>query len=326
MTTKRMRLEAAIANEIADRHPVALWRHFPVDDQVAESLAEATAQFQREYDFDLIKVTPASSFCIRDWGVEDQWNGAIEGTRDYTRRVVLQPKEWAELPPLDPKEGYLGEQLRCLTLLREKVGQDVPIIQTIFNPLAQAKNLAGQENLTEHLHKEPECVLTGLETITRSTIEFVGAALGCGIDGIFYAIQHASYRYFDRESYRVFGENFDQRILETIRGCWLNVLHLHGESLHFELAKRYPVQVVNWHDRTTWPNLEEGKRMIKTAVCGGIQRETMFLGNPDTVVSQARQAIGQLKGGGLILGTGCVVFALTPRANLRAARDAVDFA
>ncbi len=68
-------------NPALDRPPVALWRHFPVDDQSPEGLAAAVLDFQSRYDFDLVKVTPASSFCLKDWGVDDVWEGSPEGTR-----------------------------------------------------------------------------------------------------------------------------------------------------------------------------------------------------------------------------------------------------
>ena len=65
--TARERLQACIKNDPAlDRSPVALWRHFPVDDQRPETLAAATLDFQHHYNFDLVKVTPASSFAIKD--------------------------------------------------------------------------------------------------------------------------------------------------------------------------------------------------------------------------------------------------------------------
>jgi len=54
--------------------------------------------------------------------------------------------------------------------------------------------------------------------------------------GIFYAIQHASFRFFDPAGYARFGEPFDQRILDVVRGMGINLLHLHGESILFELA------------------------------------------------------------------------------------------
>ena len=326
MTTKRERLEAAIAGDIADRPPVALWRHFPVDDQDPSTLAEASAEFQSLYDFDFIKVTPASSFCLRDWGVEDDWRGNPEGTREYSRRVIDDSDDWLLLSILDPESGSLAHQLRCLELIREQVGQDVPIIQTIFSPLAQAKNLAGQDKMLGHLNRDPEKVQAGLETITKSTIAFVAAAQSRGIDGIFYAIQHASFDIFDRQGYAKYGEIYDQRIIDAASDLWLNVLHLHGDSLMFDLAEIYPVHIVNWHDRETLPDLAAGKRRINAAVCGGISRETLSLGNPETVRIEAAEAIESLNGQGLILGTGCVVPVIAPRANLKAVRACVDFA
>ncbi len=77
-------------------------------------------------------------------------------------------------------------------------------MQTIFSPLAQAKNLAGGDLLIDHLHRAPEMVLKGLETIAASTVAFVEAAVEHEPDGIFYAIQHASFRYFDYASYARF--------------------------------------------------------------------------------------------------------------------------
>src|SRR5665811_813421 len=112
--THRQRLEKVISGQKPDRIPVALWRHFPVDDQSPERLAAATASFQKTFDFDLIKVTPSSSFCLKDWGVDDAWKGDPEGTRSYTRFVIHEPEDWYRLPVLSPDRGYLAQQLTCL--------------------------------------------------------------------------------------------------------------------------------------------------------------------------------------------------------------------
>ena len=74
-------MEACLSGQKLDRPPIALWRHFPVDDQSPQRLAAATLQWQKTYDWDLVKVTPASSFALKDWGAEDQWRGDGEGTR-----------------------------------------------------------------------------------------------------------------------------------------------------------------------------------------------------------------------------------------------------
>ena len=326
MTSKRERLEAAIAKDVADRPPLALWRHFPVDDQMPEALAESTTLYQERYDFDFVKVTPASSFCLLDWGIEDAWNGNPEGTREYTRRVIDEPSGWLELEVLDPQQGALGKQLRALELLREGFGEAQPMIQTIFSPLSQAKNLAGQDRLFEHIHRDPKAVLTGLETITKTTINFIEAMKDRGVDGIFYAVQHGSYRMFDTENYRQYGEVFDLRILEAADIYWLNVLHLHGEAIMFDLAERYPVQIVNWHDREVSPSLADGALRIPGAVCGGIRRMTMVCGDPDQVQEEATGALASLDNRGVVLGTGCVVPVHAPHTNVEAARAAVNCA
>ncbi len=64
----RKRLEICLAGEKPDRPPVALWRHFPVDDQTPEGLAAAIVRFQREYDFDLVKGNPDFIFLFEGLG------------------------------------------------------------------------------------------------------------------------------------------------------------------------------------------------------------------------------------------------------------------
>lgn len=320
---KRERLEATIHGQPADRAPVALWRHFPGDDRQPEDLASATVAFQRRWDFDFVKVTPASSFCIADWGAEDRWLGNVEGTRDYTRRPVRTPEDWRVLKRLDPQSGHLGDQVRCLALVRTEL-PDTPIIQTIFNPLAQAKNLAGP-SLISMLRSHPDAVKDGLETITETTIDFIYEAVAAGIDGIFYAVQHASRQVMSESEYREFGAAFDRRLMAAIGNLWLNVLHLHGEDIYFDLFTDYPVQVWNWHDRETSPDLRSALDNVPGALCGGIARDaTMLRGTPDAVRAEAADALRQTGGKRLIIGTGCVTMIPSPEANLRAARRAVE--
>jgi uroporphyrinogen decarboxylase len=215
--------------------------------------------------------------------------------------------------------------LTCLELVTDKLGTDVPVIQTIFNPLSQAKNLAGGNHLITHLRKYPAAVHEGLRIITKSTIHFIEAASKTGIAGIFYALQHASYALLTEEEYREFGRAYDLEILETIGDLWLNMLHLHGEEVMFNLIADYPVQVINWHDRDTAPSLEEAKQHFRGVVCGGLQREdTMVLGTPERVTAEATDAILVTGGERFILGTGCVLPTIAPRANILAARRSVE--
>ena len=321
----RARLESCIAADRLDRPPVALWRHFPVDDQSPGNLAAATVDFQKAYDFDLVKVTPASSFCVKDWGVDDEWRGATEGTRDYKIRAIREIEDWSKLTALNPRKGCLGGQLECLQMIVDGLDPDVPVLQTIFSPLSQAKNLVGKEKLLVHLRQNPDALHAGLRSITESTRSFIQAAVQTGISGVFYAIQHAQLGLMSEAEYSEFGKAYDLQILEATSNLWLNILHLHGEDVMFDLVADYPVQVINWHDRDTEPSLQAGKRRFSGTVCGGLQREhTIVLGTPTQVIAEAQDAYQATEGKRFILGTGCVVPVIAPRANIMAARQSVD--
>jgi len=322
---KRERLQATLSGQTVDRVAVALWRHFPVDDQDPARLAAATVEWQQQYDFDLVKVTPASSFCLKDWGADDKWTGNPEGTRDYTNRIVRRPDDWAALKVLDPQQGHLGEQLKALGLIRSGLGEGTPFIQTVFSPLSQARNLVGAAELPVHVRQHPQALKAALEVITETTVHFVQAARATGIDGIFYALQMATTRIFSEAEYREFGEPYDRRVLAAANGLWLNLAHLHGEDVMFELAAGYGTPVTNWHDTETPPTLAEGLKKVRGAVCGGLRQwETMVRGTPEQVQAEAEAAFEQTGGRRLILGTGCVTPTTAPRANLRAAREAVE--
>ncbi len=328
--THRQRLQACLTDDSAlDRPPVALWRHFPVDDQDPETLAAATLDFQNHYDFDLVKVTPASSFSIKDWGAEDVWEGHPEGTRRYTRQVITKPLDWEKLPVLSPSSPHLAHQLTCLRTIRKGLNSETPLLQTIFSPLAQAKNLAGGERLLVHLRLHPEAVLKGLDTIARTTRGFVEACLDVGLDGVFYAVQHMQAGLLTLEEYRTFGLPNDLTSLEPAKSMWCNLLHLHGLNVYFDLVTEsiFPdglFPIINWHDRETSPSLSEASKNYRGAVCGGISQKTIVLGDQSEVQKEARDAIVQTGGRRFILGTGCVVPVIAPHGNLVTARRTVE--
>jgi uroporphyrinogen decarboxylase len=325
MPSHRQRLEACLSGQSLDRPPIALWRHFPVDDQSPETLAAATLNWQKIYDWDLVKVTPASSFCLKDWGMQDAWKGHTEGTREYGTRVISGPKAWSRLKVLDPDAPHLAAQLKCLALIRKELPRETPLVQTIFSPMSQAKNLVGGSELLVHARQHSEALKRGLEIIAESTRRFIKAAIDqAGIDGIFYAVQHAQAQLLTESEFLEFGGAFDLPVLESSKSLWLNVLHLHGENVYFDAVIDYPVQVINWHDRDTDPALREGLGRFQGALCGGLSRDTMVYGNAAAVQSEAADAIGQTDGRRLLLGTGCVVPVIAPHGNLLAARNSVE--
>jgi uroporphyrinogen decarboxylase len=320
----RERLEKCIAGETVSQPPVALWRHFPVDDQSPDRLAAAITNYQKTFDFDLIKITPASSYCLRDWGLNDTWSGNPEGTRVYSTPIIQQPEDWNHLKVLDPKRGFLGNQLKTLGSIIREFSLNTPILQTIFNPMAQAKNLAGQPGLLSMMRDSPQALHEGLKIITESTIRFIEEASSLGLDGIFLAVQHAQSSLLTENQFDEFCSSYDLELLKAASSLWVNMVHIHGEEIHFDRVARYPAQVLNWHDKHTPPNLLDARKTFDRVICGGLRRvESLVLGTPETIQSEAFEAIHDSEGKKFILGTGCVVPITAPFGNIVAVRNSV---
>ena len=322
--SKRKRLEATIAGELPDRPPIAIWRHWPGDDQRADSLAAAHLKWQIDYDWDLIKVSPASSFAISDWGVKDRWVGSIEGTREYTHRAVNEPGDWESLRPLDPNKGMLATQLETLRMVVSAAGESIPVVGTIFSPLAQAKNIAGPEKILSHMRSHPASFHRGLETILASTLRYLDEARKTGISGMFYAVQQARYPLMNHEEFAAFGRAYDLRLLADMQDLWLNMTHIHGTDIMFDSVADYPVQFVNWHDRETSVSIAEGLKQIPGAASGGVSRWSLHQESPERALAEASEAVSATSGRRLMLGTGCVAMITSPTSNIRALREAVD--
>lgn len=325
MVTHRERIQTCLQNEHTDRTPIAMWRHFPNEDQNPESLAKATLNFQNTYDFDIVKVTPASSFAVKDWGVEDEWQPNTEGSRTYTKHVIKTPQDWETLKPLDPfNSPHLSGQLACLRLIKQNLAPETPLIQTIFNPMSQARHLAGNALLLEHIQKYPEAVTKGLDTISKTTQKFIEAVCDIGVDGIFYAIQHAQGSIISLDDYKSIALPFDHETLSPAQDLWCNMLHLHGKDIYFSLLRLLKFQIVNWHDRESSPSLIEAQSLFRGAVCGGIRQETLEKLNQDDIQREAEDAIAQTGDKRFILSTGCVVPYVTSHENIMAARKSVE--
>jgi uroporphyrinogen decarboxylase len=325
LMSKRERLAAAIRGEETDRPLVALWRHFPVDDGDAEQLALSAVAFHTQYDWDFLKLTPASNYSVDGWGTRVAYRGHPEGTSEYTARPIAEPGDWLRLEPLDPRSGALGQQIACIRRARELAGPDVPIIETIFSPIAQAKNLIGDGLELVHLRRHRRELEHALDVIAETTVRFVEAALEAGADGIFYAMQRASADMISEAEYREVARPLDLRVLEAAQNASFNLLHLHGLHTYFDMVADYPAHALNWHDRDTGPSLAEGARRFPGLVVGGLSQRDMVEGTPEHVRALVAEAIAATNGGRrLCLSTGCVMQTVTPWGNIRALRAAVE--
>jgi uroporphyrinogen decarboxylase len=210
------------------------------------------------------------------------------------------------------------DQVESIGTVARELGPDVPVIQTVFSPLTVAGYLVGKSSsrVVRELRKHPDVVGPALDTIAEGLVEFSRRSVEAGAAGIFYAISgYASKGAMPEAVYRELVLPHDLQVLTQLpREAWLNVVHLCGSHLHFGLTRDLPAKVVSWsiHNQGN-PSLAEGRKISGRAVMGGLgQRASLLYGPPPEVEAEARRAVAETGGRGLLLAPGCSV---PPRAK-----------
>jgi uroporphyrinogen decarboxylase len=319
--TSRERLMAAIADDSVDRPPVSLWQHLPERDQTAADLAAATVEWYQRFPVDFVKFMPPGDYPTIDWGAESVYQGSTSGTRTTIRFPVQTVEDWTRLKPVSVRDGFNGAMVDAVAMARKTLPPDVPLLQTVFSPLTIAMKLSNGEAI-EHLRSHPAQLHEGLAIIRGVTAAFAQASLEAGADGLFFATQCADHTLLDEVEYREFGLHYDLDVLADVPKAPIVTLHLHGESPMFQLASKYPAQVLNWHDQHAAPSLVEGQRRSGRCVAGSINERTIATADRDKVVETARALVEQLSGRSMIVAPGCVIPIDTPHETIDAVLSA----
>jgi uroporphyrinogen decarboxylase len=324
---KRERLEQVLAGERPDRTPVALWRHWPGDDQRTADFARSVLHFQQIFDWDFININPASTASAADYGVRTDWRGEISGDRTIIKAPVTRSLEWTELRPLDPMRGEQGKLLAAIQQIDEAVRLDgVPYIVTLYSPLTQAAMLGKGDLLLRNLRSHPDRLQTGLNVITESVLRFIEALKRTGVAGIFYVMRHACLSLMSETEYQQLGVPYDRKILESLPPkWWLNVVSLQNNAPMFSLAAGYPVQALHWDIAGIKPDVDKARSLYKGTLCGGLSAdEHLLLGTPAAIRQAATDLLKATGDRHFILTAGGPVPVSAPLSNLHAARVVVD--
>lgn len=325
--TKRERVRNAVAGHAVDRPPVSFWGHNFARENSAEELADETVLKTQRFDWDMVKLQSRASSFAEDWG-----NRYSRSTEPAVSPVLLESAvrstaDLRSLKPLNPLQGVLGEQLDALRLVRQRLGPDVPVIQTLFAPAMVLTYLVGESTQTmlEYVRGYPAETKRALDLIGKTYQEYALACLENGADGIFFAVKSACTEEMTREEYMVFGLPYDIPVIEAAGRGWLNVLHMHGPNLYFDMVDFLPSQVVNWELEEGNPDIAEGMERSKRAVLGGVSAKPDLKDmKPEQVEEQVKAALKETRGLHIIVGPGCSIPPDTPEGNLFAAREAVE--
>jgi uroporphyrinogen decarboxylase len=323
------RVLAALNQADVDRVPISLWKHYHLQDRAPGQLAEITLALHRQFDTDLIKLTPSGLYPIQDWGATIRFGRDDDFLPLAVRPVITSAEDWEGLPKLDVGKGALRRELETIHHLAVGLDGSAPFMMTLFSPLCIAYKLCGDkiggERIVEDMRQSPRQLHAGLSVIRDVVIEYAAACLEAGAAGIFFATQMATADLMTAEEYKEFGVAYDLPVLESLEGrSRVTMLHVCGQNLLFDLAVDYPVDAINWAAGTSGTGLAEARKMTDKALAGGLSLETLLNGTEEGVVTEAREAIASAGRLGFILAPDCVIKGPSPDANLAAARRAVE--
>lgn len=314
--------------EIPDRVPISLWRHFYEKESTAEGLAEAMISFQKEYDWDFMKVNPQASYHIEGWGAKVEFDhGSLKKT-EVIEYPIKKAGDWKKFEALKFSKIALEEQLKALNLIKKEFKEEIFLVETIFTPLSIAGDLVPEEkDLVKGLKENPQIIHSALEIITDIFSDFAAECLNAGADGIFFATtEWATKDLLTEKEYLEFGKPYDLKVLRKIESAEFNILHVCKSNNFLSLFTEYPVKVVNWNatDPTNL-DLKEGAKLLNKVVLGGMDHENLLLnGKPDEVSREIKKTIELYQKVRFILGPGCTVSPQIPEENLKAAKQAVE--
>ena len=325
--TSRDRVLAALRGDAVDRPPLSFWGHVYHRESSAEDLVAHTLERWQRFTWDWVKLNPRKHYHVEPWGVRYHYTGVPDEKPTVAEWPVRTPADWDSIGPKPHDQGALGEQLEAVRRLRRELPAEVPLLQTVFTPLAILAELTEPpEALRDLLPREPERVERALEAVTSTFERYVTAVMAAGADGIYLAtVDWGSRSMVDAATLRRWSRPYDLRLLAAAGPSPYHTVHVcKGDALLEEFAD-YPVGAFSWDATAPGnPSLAEGLARLPGAVMGGIGHETELQQGTDVAISTYHRSLEATGGRRWLFAPGCSIPPQTHEPTLAALRDEVE--
>jgi len=321
--TRRERVLAALRGEPVDRVPLAFWLHDFAAENALDTFVAESLRLARTFGWDYLKPQTRAQCFAEAWGLRYAPSGARAVQYTRTHAPCASADDLRRLKPAEPTAGALGEQLEALRRIRVAVGDDTPIMWTVFSPMMVVPYLlaGGVEQALAIAREDGGSLEHALGAIADSLAGYAHEALRAGADGVFYATNVAREGLLTSAECRRFQRPWDLRVLDAVAAAPFNMLHVCGARAHLDEFLDYPVQALSWAASQSNPPLRDVRHRTGRAVVGGLPAKPLIATlTPAAIAEQARAAIRQTEGRGLLLGPECSINPDTREELLHAAR------
>jgi len=193
-------------------------------------LVEANLAVLEAFDLDIVQAISDPYREASDLGLDVEWPGDSLPVR---RAILLQaPEQAADLDLVAPEDGpRMSDRLEAVRRLRERVGDDVPVMGWVEGAFALASVLRGDTNLLLDIHDRPEWLKELLDRLVELGVAFARAQVEAGAHIIGLGDSMGSL--VSPRQYRDFVLPYEQRVFAAVREAGaIPRLHICGNTRH----------------------------------------------------------------------------------------------
>lgn len=244
-------------------------------------LCEANLAVLKDFDLDIVQAISDPYREAADTGLE------VEFPKDNLplnkKPLLNDPDDLARVQfPVRDFGPRMTDRLEGIRLMREQVGDEVPVMGWVEGALAEATDLRGITNIMKDFKKRPAWLKDLLEKCVEVEIAFACAQIDAGAHII--GLGDAVASLISPQMYREFALPYEQRIFEAVKAKGgIPRLHICGNITHLlnDIAHS-GAQIV---DIDSMVDLRHATQLLDgLAVCGNLHPVSIFLqGNPDQV-------------------------------------------
>lgn len=301
-------LQSTIKGRGVGRIPFSFWTHFPEIDRDATKIAQATYKLYNDFDLDFVKTLNNGMYSIEDYGTIIDFSEVKKGG---VAKVIDTPikiyNDFVKIKPLEITEGALLRELDYLEQLLLLINGEAPVIFMVFSPLTTLDKLTGGRLQSFFKEDTLGLIEKALDTIAETTKILAEKAIMMGAAGVYFASQSIATSKFTSDEFTKYGKPYDLKVLEGAQKGWFNAIHIHGDKIHFNLVKDYPLHVFNWHIGEAEPTIKKGKELTGKCIMGGLHRFDITENRKDILKKQIEESLKESAGIHHILTPGCGV-------------------
>lgn len=339
--TKRERFQAVLKGELPDRPPITAYLHNPGREYYAKDLSAVMLEFQRKYDWDIMKIHPSGVIMQQVWGHKYDYEHYVQEVfPSLVGREIHSPEDIGKFTRKSLDEPPFRELLEGIRLIKEGIKEDLPIFQTLFTPINIFSIALGVPPVRRHIEayrkdnflfdlieERPDDVHQALENITATFVAYVEQVMHLGIDGFFYAgIGYAREGYMTLKEWETFVKPYDIKICEAIRrGGGVTMFHTCGMKSNPQRFVDYPIEILHWDQGAGNPSIKEATKWLDVIVpMGGLDEMLFGTGAEEEILQQSLSSLEENKAIPYIFAPYCSVSPRSSEAELKAFRNSVD--